>query len=335
MNHYAHSLFPMIEALRDKVVSGGCLSFSEALRISGLRREDQGDLFSAASAIRQHFRGDNIDLCSIVNAKSGACPEDCSYCAQSAKSATGISSYPLLEKDKILEKALEARNAGVRRFCIVTSGRKVSKTELARIGAMVREVAGTGLLPCATLGLLDKEELSYLRECGLVRYHHNLETSESYFPSICSTHTFRDKLRTIGAARAAGLSVCSGGIFGIGESWQDRADMAFELKKTGADSVPINFLIPVKGTPMGDMPLLDPFEALKIVSLYRFILPDKQIRVCGGRLQALGEFNSLVFEAGADAILTGNYLTTTGRTFEDDLDLIRRNGLRAGRSLVC
>ena len=318
----------MLEALRDKVIAGGAITRSEALWISGLQDADISGLFAAASSIRQRFRGYGIDLCAIVNAKSGACPEDCSYCAQSSKVSTGVAVYPLLEESKIIEKALEAKNAGVRRFCIVTSGRKVGNNELGKLGSMVREVRRTGLLPCATLGLLNKEELSYLGECGLVRYHHNLETSESFFPEICSTHTYHDKLKTIEAALSAGLSVCSGGIFGIGETWQDRVDMAFALRALDVDSVPINFLIPVKGTPLGEHTVLPPFEALKIISIYRFILPGKQIRVCGGRVQALDEFNCMVFMAGADAVLTGNYLTTTGRTFEDDLRLIRRSGLK-------
>jgi len=318
----------MIEVLRDKVLAGGAITPSEALWLSGIQDTDVIGLFAAASSIRQRFRGDIVDLCAIVNAKSGACSEDCSYCAQSAKASTGVEVYPLLEESKIIEKALEANNAGVRRFCIVTSGRKVSNNELRKMGGMVRELRRTGLLPCATLGLLNKEELSYLRECGLVRYHHNLETSESFFPEICSTHTYQDKLKTIEAALSAGLSVCSGGIFGIGETWQDRVDMAFALRALDVDSVPINFLIPVKGTPLGEHPVLTPFEALKIISLYRFILPGKQIRVCGGRVQAIEEFNCLVFMAGADAVLTGNYLTTTGRTFDDDLRLIRQSGLK-------
>jgi biotin synthase len=317
-----------IEALRDKVIAGGAVTPSEAIWISRLLNADIVGLFAAASSIRRCFRGDSIDLCAVVNAKSGACSEDCSYCAQSSKVSTGVAVYPLLEESKIIEKALEAKNAGVRRFCIVTSGRRVGNNELSKLGGMVREIRRTGLLPCATLGLLNEEELSYLRECGLVRYHHNLETSESFFPEICSTHAYHDKLKTIEAALAAGLSVCSGGIFGIAETWQDRVDMAFALKALDVDSVPINFLIPVKGTLLGERAVLPPFEALKIISLYRFILPDKQIRVCGGRLQALDEFNCMVFMAGADAVLTGNYLTTTGRTFEDDLELIRRSGLK-------
>jgi biotin synthase len=317
-----------IEDLRDKVIAGVSITPSEALWISGLQDVDIIGLFAAGSSIRQRFRGGIIELCAIVNAKSGACSEDCSYCAQSSKVSTGVAVYPLREEGKIIEKALEAKNAGVRRFCIVTSGRKVGNDELTKIGGMVSEVRRTGLLPCATLGLLNKEELSYLRKCGLVRYHHNLETSESFFPEICSTHTYHDKLKTIEAALSVGLSVCAGGIFGIGETWQDRVDMAFALRALDVDSVPINFLIPVKGTPLGGQTVLPPFEALKIVSLYRFILPGKQIRVCGGRVQALDEFNCMVFMAGADAVLTGNYLTTTGRTFEDDLRLIRQSGLK-------
>lgn len=182
-------------------------------------------------------------------------------------------------------------------------------------------------MPCATLGLLGKDELQFLKDHGLERYHHNLETSERFFPEICRTHTYYDKLKTIEAAKHAGLSVCSGGIFGLGETWEDRVEMAVSLGGLGIDSVPVNFLIPVKGTPLGGRDLLHPLDALKIVSLYRFMLPGKQIRVCGGRIQVLGEFNSMVIMAGADSLLTGNYLTTTGRTFADDLRLIRSYGL--------
>ena len=286
------------------------------------------NLFSAANRIRETFRENSVDLCSIVNAKSGACPEDCSYCAQSSKSKTEVLVYPLVKKDIVIDKAKEAKDAGVKRFCVVTSGRKIGKNELIEIASMITDIRSVGLLPCATLGLMDKEELSFLKESGLERYHHNLETSERFFPEICRTHTYHDKLKTIDAAKAVGLSICSGGIFGLGETWQDRIDMAFAIKELNVDSVPINFLIPVKGTSRGDRDFLHPFEALKIISLYRFMLPEKEIRVCGGRMQILGEFNSMVFMAGADALLTGNYLTTTGRTFKDDLRLIEQYGLR-------
>ncbi|HBG93134.1 MAG: biotin synthase BioB [Nitrospirae bacterium GWF2_44_13] len=320
----------MIDILRDRVISGQTITKTEAVQISALQKTEMSGLFAAANKIRQAFRGDFVDLCAIVNAKSGACPEDCSYCAQSSKSRTETAVYPLLNKNAVIEKAKEARDAGVKRFCIVTSGRKTGKNELKEICSMIKDIREIGLLPCSTLGLLNKDELKFLKDSGLERYHHNLETSEGFFPEICRTHTYSDKLKTIDAAIAAGLSVCSGGIFGLGETWEDRIDMALKLKELPIDSVPINYLIPVKGTPLGEQDMLDPFEALKIVSLYRFILPQKEIRVCGGRMQVLGEFNSMVFMAGADSLLTGNYLTATGRTFSDDRLLIKACGLRTG-----
>lgn len=320
----------MIDILADKVLNGGLLTNEEAFQVAGVQRKNLFNLFSFANKIREKFRTDSVDLCAIVNAKSGACPEDCSYCAQSSKSKAGIEVYPLIRKEVVLEKAKEAKEAGVKRFCIVTSGRRIGKAELFEIVTMVKKIRRIGLLPCATLGLLSKGELLFLRESGLERYHHNLETSERFFPEICRTHTYNDKLKTIEAAKSAGLSVCSGGIFGLGETWEDRIDMAFALKELDVNSIPVNFLIPVKGTSLGDMDMLYPFEALKIISLYRFLLPGKEIRICGGRMQVLGEFNSMVFIAGADSLLTGNYLTTTGRTFKDDLKLIKDYGLRVG-----
>lgn len=320
----------MVDILADKVLNGGLLTKEEAFQVAGVQRKDLFNLFSFANKIREKFRPDSVDLCAIVNAKSGACPEDCSYCAQSSKSKAGIEVYPLIRKEIVLEKAKEAKEAGVKRFCIVTSGRRIGKAELFEIVTMVKKIRLIGLLPCATLGLLSKGELLFLKESGLERYHHNLETSERFFPEICRTHTYNDKLKTIEAAKSAGLSVCSGGIFGLGETWEDRIDMAFALKELDVNSIPVNFLIPVKGTSLGDMDMLYPFEALKIISLYRFLLPGKEIRICGGRMQVLGEFNSMVFIAGADSLLTGNYLTTTGRTFKDDLKLIRDYGLKVG-----
>ena len=320
----------MLPRLVAEVLAGKALSVKDASSLASVEGADLFGLFSAACEIREKFRRNRVDLCSIINAKSGACSEDCSYCAQSSQSRAEIPVHPLLKENEIMGKAIEAKEAGVRRFCIVTSGRKAGAKELREIASMVGKIRGLGLLPCATLGLLEKDELSMLRDSGLERYHHNLETSERFFPLICSTHTHRDKLKTIEAAKAVGLSVCSGGIFGLGESWQDRIDMALALRELNVDSVPVNFLIPVNGTPMGNTAPLHPFEALKIISLFRFMLPDKAVRVCGGRRQVLGEFNTMVFMAGADALLTGNYLTTTGTTYEDDLRLIRQYGLEVG-----
>ena len=319
------------EAIRQhekKILGGVPISREDALLIAEISGPDIFNLFASANRIRQHFRDNTVGLCSIINAKSGACPEDCSFCAQSSKNRASTKIYPLIKKKVLFEKATSAAKSGVKRFSVVTSGRKVSRGELLEIAGLIAAVRETGLLPCASLGLLNAEELSILKQAGLERYHHNLEASEGFFPRICTTHTFADKIETAKAVRASGLSLCSGGIFGMGETWQDRIDMAFSLRELDADSVPINFLIPIKGTALGHREYLHPFEALKIISLFRFILSGKEIRVCGGRTQVLGEFHSMVFLAGADGMITGDYLTTMGRNPEDDLRLIRTYGLK-------
>ncbi|TAN41370.1 MAG: biotin synthase BioB [Nitrospirae bacterium] len=317
-----------VRRLEEQVLSGREITRDEACLIASVSGTQTADLFASANRIRDRFRGETIDLCSIINAKSGGCPEDCAYCAQSVRSSSEISRFPLLDRDRMLEAALKAKEAGTKRFCIVTGGRKPTDKELAVIAETVSAVRAAGLLPCATLGLLQENELAALKRAGLERYHNNLETSERFFPEICTTHTYQDKQRTISAAQAAGLSVCSGGIFGLGEDWADRIDMAFALKELSPDSVPINFLTPVRGTRLQSRPPLPPLEALKIVSLYRFILPAKEIRVCGGRMQTLGDLHPLIFFAGADGLLTGDYLTTLGRSFADDLRMISEFGLR-------
>ncbi len=317
-----------LKKIECKVLSGKKLSAADAVFLASISGQQLFDLFSSANRIRERFQGNSIDLCSIVNAKSGKCPEDCSYCAQSKTSRASITAYPLLDKEQILARARDAKNGGAQRFCIVTSGRSVSGRELLKIAEMISGVRKLGLLPCATLGLLDKDELKVLKKAGLHRYHNNLETSERFFSAVCSTHSYNEKKETIRAAREAGLSVCSGGIFGLGETWQDRMDMAFALRELDPDSIPINFLAPIKGTAFSRQRPLEPLQALKIISLYRFILPDKQIRVCGGRLQTLGELNSFIFLAGASGLLVGNYLTTPGRGYDDDLKLVRQLGLK-------
>jgi biotin synthase len=318
----------MIAKLADTVLAGGSLGKEEAMRLAASEGENILELFSWGVRIREKFRGEVVDLCSIVSAKTGACPEDCAYCAQSARSKAEIHVAPLLRKAEVVERARKAKKQGARRFCIVTSGRKVTPGEFGKIREMVSSVRAEGLLPCATLGLLGGDELAGLKGAGLHRYHHNLETSRRFFPEICSTHTYEEKLSTIRAAGEAGLSVCSGGIFGLGEDWEDRVDMALELRALGVDSVPVNFLVPVAGTPLGERAPLPPLEALKVVSVYRFRMPDKEIRVCGGRLQTLGEFNSMVFSAGADGLLTGDCLTVAGRDPGEDLRLIETYGLK-------
>lgn len=299
----------------------------EALYLSGVRDSDIVELFVLANRAKVRRSGNRVDLCSIINAKSGACPEDCSFCAQSSHSKSNINTYPLIDGDIVLSAARAARGYGVRRFCTVTSGRGPSDTELDKICRFTSAIKDTGLLPCATLGMLDAEQLKRLKDAGLMRYHHNLETSEAFFSEICTTHTYREKIRTIEAAKSVGLSVCSGGIFGMGESWEDRIDMAFALREIGVDSVPVNFFTPISGTSLGGRALLEPVEALKIIAIYRLILPESEIRVCGGRPATLRDLNSQIFLAGADGLLLGDYLTTKGRRPEDDLRMIRDMGL--------
>jgi biotin synthase len=257
------------------------ISRQSAIDLSGLKGAEIYDLFTRANRIRDKFRGNKVDLCSIINAKSGACPEDCSFCAQSSRNKTEAGVYPLISKEKILEAATSVKKSGVGRFCIVTSGRQAVGRDLREICGSISEIRKTGLLPCATLGMLEKEQLEQLKMAGLHRYHHNLETSEAFFGEICTTHTYREKIRTIETAKALGFSICSGGIFGLGESWEDRIDLAFALKGLEVDSVPINFFTPISGTPLAYRDLLHPLEALKIISIYRLILPYSEIRVSG------------------------------------------------------
>ena len=307
----------------ERVQEIGSIDKEYALELSRAAGLDIFKLFYLANLTRIKYRGNKVDLCSIVNAKSGACPEDCSFCAQSVHSRTDVKAYPLITEEKILEAAVSAKKFGAKRFCVVTSGRKVSGKEIENICSFVSNIKNLGLLPCATLGMLSLSELEMLKEAGLHRYHHNLETSEAFFKEICTTHTFREKIKVIEAAKSLSLSVCSGGIFGIGESWEDRIDMAFALKDLRVNSVPINFITPVYGTPLGDTELLNPMEALKIISIYRLILPESEIRICGGRPNTLRDLNSYIFMAGADGLLIGNYLTTSGRYPEDDLQMIK------------
>jgi len=298
-----------------------------AFSLSQAMGDDLFELFITANRLRSRYRGKRVDLCSIINAKSGACPEDCAFCAQSIHSKTGVEVYPLLEGDRIIEAARSAKENGARRFCIVTSGKRPSWRDLQKICGYISDIRRLGLLPCATLGIITTTELRMLKDAGLERYHHNLETSEAFFREICTTHTYQQKLETITSARSLGLSVCSGGIFGMGESWEDRIDLAIALRDIGVDSVPINFFTPITGTPLAERRgLLEPLEALKIIAIYRLIMPDREIRICGGRPQTLRDLNSYIFMAGADGLLIGNYLTTPGRGPSEDLRMIHDLG---------
>ncbi len=321
-------MMQLISDVVDSILSGAQIHPGTVSGLLSIKGADLWDLFSAAGKIRRHFRGEVIDVCSIVNAKSGACSEDCSYCAQSVHHSTGASVYPLISVDRMAEAAASAKRNGAKRFCIVTSGREIdSRGDLENIAAGIRRVRDSGLSPCATLGALTRDQLSYLKDAGLQRYHHNIETSRDYFPRICTTHGFDDRLEVLGNARSLGLSACSGGILGMGETMEDRIKMAFTLRELDVDSVPINFLVPVIGTPLENVTAITPLEALHSLALFRLILPRKELRVCAGRGTALGRLHPLIFAAGADGFMIGNYLTTSGLDPHEDLEMVRDLGL--------
>lgn len=312
------------------------ISPNEAKQLTTLTDDSMLKLFGTTNELRQHFKGNTVNLCSIINAKSGLCPEDCKFCAQSAHYKTEAKSYPLLRTYTIAEKAVDAVHAGARGFSIVTSGYGVdNKTELDDIADAIKAIAmKTPLYRCASLGILSEQELNYLKDAGLTKYHHNLETSRSFFSNVCTTHPYDDDVDAVKAAKLVGLNVCSGGVFGIGESWEDRIELAFTLKALDVDSIPINFLNPVKGTPLEGKSILTPTECLKIIAMFRLILPDKDIVICGGREFNLRDMQSLIFYAGANGMMTGGYLTTSGRPSEDDLRMIRDLGLEVSKPIA-
>ncbi len=317
----------VLAEIRTRALAGRGAAREELLRLSDTALTPLGPLLDAAEAVRRAHRGDEVDFCSIVNARSGACPEDCAFCAQSARHETDVSAYPLLSPEAVLAAAPDAAE-GIRAFGIVTSGPTLSKTELARLLETIRRLrpAWPGRI-CASVGTLAPESLRVLREAGLDGLHHNLETSEAFFPAICTTHAWRERVATVRAAREAGFIVCSGGLFGLGESWADRVDLALALRELEVPNVPLNFLTPVPGTPLAHRPPLAAEEALRIIALFRLGLPSATIRICGGRPLVLGDRQEEMFRAGADGLMTGNYLTTSGIDPARDRALVERAGL--------
>ena len=314
-----------LSALTDGVINGADITRSEALRVLSLAKQEEIVLLLAhANMLRNHFKGTRIDLCAVVNAKSGKCGEDCIFCAQSSRYKTDLKAYPLIATSEMIQSARVAGDDGAHRFGIVTSGKGITnREELEKICESIREISKkSDLTPCASLGVLSDEQLARLRGAGLKRYHHNLETAESYFPQICSTHTYNERVRTILMLKKEGFEVCSGGIFGLGETSEQRVELAFALKDLEVNSIPLNFLNPVKGTPAEKFPPLPPLEILKIIALFRFVLPKRDIRVCGGREVGLRTLQPLMYLAGANGTMVGSYLTTSGRDSKVDLQEI-------------
>lgn len=309
--------------VRDRVLSGGAVDRPTAL---WLYDQPLDGLCACADEIRRHFCGNGFDLCTIVNAKSGRCPENCKFCSQSAHNHTGADEYPLLSADEIVAHAKENARQGVLRYSIVTSGRRLSDGEVDQVCAAVRRIrAETPLAVCISGGLLNQAQFARLKDAGVTRVHNNLEASRRFFPFVCTTHTFDDKVAAIHAAQAAGLTVCSGGIMGLGETPADRIDMALTLRELGVKSVPVNLLNPIPGTPFANNPRLTADDLRRIVAVYRFILPDAAIRLAGGR-GLLPDKGRSCFLSGANAAISGDMLTTAGITTATDRALLAELG---------
>ena len=292
-------------------------------------RKDLFDLLYWANRIREKFFGNKIKICSIVPGRLGGCNQDCKFCAQSARYKAGYGEARTLSDEEILSAAEQAKLNGVINFGIVYSGRTVTEEELTRLQGLIKQIKQRfGLKVCASLGVITSRQARQLVDSGLTRYNHNLETSEKHFGNIVTTHKYADRVRTIQTAKDAGLQVCAGGIFGIGESNDDRIQMALELRRLAVDTVPMNFLHPIEGTPLGRTKTLEPREILSIIALYRFILPQTNLKIAGGRVLNLRDLQSWMFYAGANGILSGNYLTTTGRAVKEDMQMLRDLGLQ-------
>jgi biotin synthase len=312
--------------LAEKILEGYEASFQELLGVARAGEAELPFVMAGAHLIRQGIFGAGIHVCSIQNAKSGRCPEDCAFCAQSVHASTDAPVYGFVGREEII-RHIKAIPSLVHRFSVVTSGRRLEKKYVEEIALAYQGAKDANLRLCASLGSIGREELEILKEAGLTRYHHNLETAPSYFPKICTTHTFEERVNTIKQAKELGLEVCSGGIFGLGESDEQVVELAQILRQLDVDSVAVNFLTPIKGTRLGDMKGPPALRCLKIISIFRFCLPRKEVIICGGREQNLKELHPLVFYAGASGIMTGNYLTTQGRTFDNDMEMLENLGL--------
>lgn len=315
-----------IHDLADAVIAGHAVTRAEALRLA---EADLDTLCDEADRIRQALCGDTVDSCSIVNARAGLCGEDCKWCAQAVRHHTGCDTYNIVDADEAMHAAALNEKAGIRRLSLVTSGRRVSERDLPAFLDLYRRLRReTGLYLCASMGLLDEHEMRELYAAGVRRYHCNMETCREFFPALCTTHTPDDKRRTIRAARAAGLSVCSGGIIGMGESMAQRIDFALELRELDVDSVPVNILNPIKGTPLERTPLIAEEEVVRTMALFRFILRDKTIRFAGGRARISAAANRRMLRGGVNGILMGDMLTSVGNSVAEDKQTVASLGLK-------
>ena len=308
-----------------RIMAGGSINAAEALQLTTVTGPDLFFLFAEANSIREHFLGSGIFLCSIINAKSGRCPENCSFCAQSAHHRTDAPVYPLVEEERLVACAKEAEANGSSCYGIITSGTGIAPgEELDRILRAIRRIKNeTAISPSCSLGIIDRQTAEALKAAGMETYHHNLETARSFFPEVCSTHDYQEDVDTVRIAKEAGLKVCCGGIFGLGENAAQRVELALTLRELEVDSVPLNFLNPIPGTRLESADNITPLECLRTVALFRFVLPKAKISVCGGRDKNLRDLQSWIFLAGASGAMVGNYLTTAGRAVEQDWQMLK------------
>lgn len=314
-----------LTAYTEKVLHGGGITSAEAEKLLALPDQETPLLLAMADTIRRHFNSDEVDCCAIINGRSGKCSENCRFCAQSAHYHTGVNEYALLGKEEIVSAAKKAKQAGAARFSIVTSGRSVQ--EGSEFDAILRALEDikkeVRMETCCSLGLINLRQARALKNTGISRYHANIETAPSYFPSICSTHTFADKAAVIHIAHEAGLRICSGGIFGLGETRAQRAEMAFTLQHLGVDSAPLNILNPIPGTPFAGNTPLSPWEILRTFAVFRFILPHALIRTAGGREVNLRSLQAYALTGGLNGLMIGGYLTTGGNEVHVDRQMLR------------
>ena len=323
---------PLIQRLREHDYSRGGIDRDTAMEVTRLGGIDLWDLFAIANRVRHEQVGDEIHLCGIVNAKSGHCPEDCKFCAQSRYYTTGIQTYPLLEPTEIEAAAERAADQGAGRFGIVTATKSLTRGKFldSVIESVKKLKAERRVQPDASLGIIYEPEIAQmLKDAGVGEYNHNLETSRRYYPEVCSTHSYDDRVNTIRYIKQAGIAVCSGGIFGMGENWEDRVELGLTLRDLDVDTVPMNFLHRIDGTPLAKMEQMEPLEILHCIALFRLIMPNKEIKVAGGREVNLRSLQPLMFAAGANSTMVGNYLTTRGWDHTKDHEMIRDLGLNA------
>ena len=331
-----------LEELADSIIAGKRITRSQAKELTAIAGTNNIlELCRNANRIRQALCGNVVDLCSIINVKSGNCSENCSFCSQSAHHPNPDTPiYALKTGEEILEQAKAAEAAGAKRFCLVSQGRgpKYNSPKSAEFATILetveRIITETNIKPCCALGEVTLEQAQALKAKGVTRYNHNLETSSAYFQEIVTTHTWQDRVETIKNLKAAGIQACSGGIIGLGESWDDRLDLAFSLAALEVESVPINLLNARTGTPLSEQTKLDPYEALKTIAIFRFILPEQILRYAGGREAVMGNLQSLGLEAGINAMLVGHYLTTLGQPPQEDQAMLTAIGLKGGEAPI-